>query len=424
MKTSNLKVFRHPCNDSCNPCNDSCNPCKNHCSPCSELCRGIYRVELIRYLKKDRENRSRFGGLKNSFVGMTFFWHKPDFARSKTKVNDEQNIVIENELLRRGFTSIPNYIFGMPISSNAKLIYMALLSYAWNNRYCYPGLAKLCTDVSLSDKPVTKAIEELTQSALLEVRRRGQGKTNIYIIKDFSGSTAPSNPSDSRISKTPILESEILRIKNRQNSETKTGKSPTLESENLRNPTEEKYTEEKRPDEKYTPTHKSAAARVCVGSKFTLEECRRYAAHLNATGQGIKNPGGYATTIHRSGEVDEFIQLFLNPPVEVDSSDSSNCPDCQGTGFWYPKGIEHGVAKCKHKQLQNDSRNSEGPLADRKLAPERITEQAAFIAELLESGYTLAQAQTQFASGLHPDDWNLIREQALRYKEWANKDQL
>jgi hypothetical protein len=29
-----------------------------------------------------------------------------------------------------------------------------------------------------------------------------------------------------------------------------------------------------------------------MGSKFTIEECRKYAEHLRATGQGINNPGG------------------------------------------------------------------------------------------------------------------------------------
>src|SRR5205085_10874997 len=118
----------------------------------------------------------------------------------------------ENELLRRGFTSIPNYIFGLPISSNAKLIYMALLSYAWNNRACYPGLAKLCTDVSLSDKPVTKAIEELSNASLLEVKRRGQGKTNLYILKDFVFSQEGSNGSESRIGLPPVQETALLRL--------------------------------------------------------------------------------------------------------------------------------------------------------------------------------------------------------------------
>jgi DNA-binding Lrp family transcriptional regulator len=31
--------------------------------------------------------------------------------------------------------------------------------------------------------------------------------------------------------------------------------------------------------------------------------------------------------------------------------DYKNCPDCQGSGFWYPEGTEKGVAKCKHLRL-------------------------------------------------------------------------
>src|ERR1044071_2465273 len=115
-------------------------------------------------------------------------------------MNQDPNIVVENELLRQGFTSVPNYIFGLPISSNAKLVYMALLSYAWTNQACYPGLATLCKDVSLSDKPVTKAIAELCAASLLEVKRRGQGRTNLYIIKEIDPDGAQNRRnSDSRI---------------------------------------------------------------------------------------------------------------------------------------------------------------------------------------------------------------------------------
>lgn len=31
--------------------------------------------------------------------------------------------------------------------------------------------------------------------------------------------------------------------------------------------------------------------------------------------------------------------------------DSKNCPDCFGTGMYYPEGFERGVAKCSHKRL-------------------------------------------------------------------------
>jgi DNA-binding Lrp family transcriptional regulator len=37
---------------------------------------------------------------------------------------------------------------------------------------------------------------------------------------------------------------------------------------------------------------------------------------------------------------------------ETAAPDYKNCPDCQGSGFWYPEGIEKGVAKCKHERLR------------------------------------------------------------------------
>ena len=92
------------------------------------------------------------------------------------------------------------------------------------------------------------------------------------------------------------------------------------------------------------------SAGVRVGSRFTIEECRRYAEHLRSTGQGINNPGGYATTIHRTGEADELIERFLNPaPAQLDSA---QCPDCQGSGFYYPEGVGGGVVKCRHEKLK------------------------------------------------------------------------
>jgi hypothetical protein len=93
---------------------------------------------------------------------------------------------------------------------------------------------------------------------------------------------------------------------------------------------------------------------VRVGSKFTIEECRRYAQHLQSTGQGINNPGGYATTIHRTGEADELIERFLNPSIST-QVDASLCPDCKGSCFYYPNGPTGGVAKCKHEKLTTEA---------------------------------------------------------------------
>lgn len=34
--------------------------------------------------------------------------------------------------------------------------------------------------------------------------------------------------------------------------------------------------------------------------------------------------------------------------------DASKCPDCFGTGMWYPEGFEKGVARCRHERLKGD----------------------------------------------------------------------
>lgn len=112
--------------------------------------------------------------------------------------------------------------------------------------------------------------------------------------------------------------------------------------------------ERKRESKRSRPTPKPSAQ---GGSSFSLEECRRFADHLRKTEQGITNPGGYATIIHRTGEADELITEFLKPALpEPPSVDSSQCPDCKGSGYWYPEGTEKGVAKCKHEKLVSGER--------------------------------------------------------------------
>jgi hypothetical protein len=38
-------------------------------------------------------------------------------------------------------------------------------------------------------------------------------------------------------------------------------------------------------------------------------------------------------------------------PAPRQGIDASKCLDCGGSGWWYPDGVERGVAKCKHQSL-------------------------------------------------------------------------
>jgi hypothetical protein len=41
----------------------------------------------------------------------------------------------------------------------------------------------------------------------------------------------------------------------------------------------------------------------------------------------------------------------LSATAPARDMDASQCPDCFGTGMWYPQGFEKGVARCNHDKL-------------------------------------------------------------------------
>jgi biotin operon repressor len=63
-----------------------------------------------------------------------------------------------------------------------KLAFAMLLSYAWQNDHCFPGQQRLAEDMGLHETNVRKHLKSLEANGLLEITRRGQGKTNIYTL--------------------------------------------------------------------------------------------------------------------------------------------------------------------------------------------------------------------------------------------------
>ncbi len=83
----------------------------------------------------------------------------------------------------RGFTQVPNAVLKhKQISAGAKLAYTMLLSYAWHNDYCFPGQARLASDMGVGRTTANAYIKELSTKGFIKVRRRGQGATNIYEV--------------------------------------------------------------------------------------------------------------------------------------------------------------------------------------------------------------------------------------------------
>lgn len=98
----------------------------------------------------------------------------------------ERNIeVLTNDpVVRGGFTQVPNFILKNPdLSLGAKVTYSMFLHYAWHNDSCFPGQDRLAADMGITQGRVSQFIKELQEADLIEITRRGLGKTNLYKIK-------------------------------------------------------------------------------------------------------------------------------------------------------------------------------------------------------------------------------------------------
>jgi DNA-binding MarR family transcriptional regulator len=68
------------------------------------------------------------------------------------------------------------------LSFAAKVVYAKLLSYAWYNNRVFPGQERMAVDLGSTQQTVSRAIVELEKSGYLEIKRRGQGLTNLYTL--------------------------------------------------------------------------------------------------------------------------------------------------------------------------------------------------------------------------------------------------
>jgi hypothetical protein len=95
----------------------------------------------------------------------------------------ERNIILKgaDALSRYGFTQVPNSVLkSEKLSPGAKLTYTMLLSYAWQNDYCFPGQERLAKDMGSGLRSVVRYIQELEKGSFVKITKRGLGRPNLY----------------------------------------------------------------------------------------------------------------------------------------------------------------------------------------------------------------------------------------------------
>ena len=109
----------------------------------------------------------------------------------------DRNIVLKgaDAASMMGFTQVPNFLLkSKKLSSGDKMAFAMLLSYAWQNDYCFPGQRRLAEDLGLDERSVRRNLKSLEVNGLLSIKQRGLGKTNIYELNLTVTSDVRSRP--------------------------------------------------------------------------------------------------------------------------------------------------------------------------------------------------------------------------------------
>ena len=104
------------------------------------------------------------------------------------KMTDKQDKVIFRELEKQyGFAQISHLTTEDRLLSDlAVRVYLALLKYAMNKNYCFPGQDKLAETIGKSRSSIFRGLNELRNRGLVSWKTRGLNKTNLYVLEPIS----------------------------------------------------------------------------------------------------------------------------------------------------------------------------------------------------------------------------------------------
>lgn len=218
-------------------------------------------------------------------------------------------VIVEEGDLRKYRIEIPNIVDDMGLSPYELRLYVHIKrrAGAGEGGTCREGTRRMAAVCKMSIGQVSQAKQKLKEAGLINVELGvGPSSPDVITITDIW----PKNfRTYARAKGCPPNEQGVHTV-NSMFTERTQGRSY---SERKKKHEYKKELQKKEPHTKRLA--QASPSRVCVRSKFSQEECRQYVDYLVIKGEKIKNPGGFATVIRRSGEADEQIErFFTNPP--------------------------------------------------------------------------------------------------------------
>ncbi len=99
------------------------------------------------------------------------------------EVKSGPSVVYADPAERLPFVQIWTHVLEDPtLSAGARILYGILRGYARQDAECWPGMQAIAAKVGVSDNAARRYMQELASAQLVTVKRRGQGRTNLYTI--------------------------------------------------------------------------------------------------------------------------------------------------------------------------------------------------------------------------------------------------
>ena len=111
----------------------------------------------------------------------------------------DQNIVLKgaDAATAMGFTQVPNFLLkSKKLSSGDKMAFAMLLSYAWQNDFCFPGQERLADDLGLTDRSVRTNLKALEANGLTPHQTTRAGKDQHLRAGPEAARIRPSGPEE------------------------------------------------------------------------------------------------------------------------------------------------------------------------------------------------------------------------------------
>lgn len=296
----------------------------------------------------------------------------PPKTNPTRRLSEDANSAIPTKNFYRKTNHIADQVDRSLTPAESKVLdHLVRLSIGFNKNTCQVRVSTLLSRTGYrSDKTVRAAINGLVAKGMIErLTHHNSPLGDEYIILQNSG-TAVVEHSGTPVNNTAVLESKI------------TGHLNTILKDNLKTDDEVKHDafalfsdelrEAFREMSGEQPT-KDEALRVKELAKLLVEELRDAASHTTH----VSSPAAFLATHlkrrlrQRAGAPEQSSMSLDNKPSET--------------------------------TLLSDVHDKPS-----KLSQDEIIEHTALLSDLLANGYTVGQANQQFAGGFHPEDWELI----------------